>query len=393
MEKKPIVARPDWAEIYNINDPDGGVSMLDKELTGCTVLFFPQAMDLSAKGKVWLDGKLVENYVYKFFESFGIFILGIKLRGYLTSYGQKSKIKVEGFKDTSGTEIEPAEFVVTGIEKVAPLTQYAEREKIALQAAEEGIVLLKNDNGLLPLKSNSVLNFFGKGLYDFRVTAVGAGRIHARYTVCLREAIVEHSSFKLNEELDEFYKTNCDDVLPNEVMLTNAKRQNDLAFIVISRASGENIDNFYGKGGYLLTDDEEKLIAKITNEFSQTVLILNTGYPIGLSFIEKYKFDAIIYNGYGGMLAGKALVEVLDGRTSPSGKLPFTWAKCLNDIPSDRNFYKYGYNGNEYYNGDGDAWIDTVYEEDIYASYSRGNQENRAKQSKNKEKQHQKSVI
>ncbi len=343
--------------------------MLDKELTGCTVLMFMQPMDMSVRGRIYLDGKPVENYVYKFFESFHIPIIGIKLRGYITEYGQKTTIRAEGFKDIHGTEMEPAEFVVTGIERVAPLPEYAEHERVALQAAEEGIVLLKNDNELLPLQEGSILNFFGKGLYDFRVTAVGAGRIHARYTVCLREAIEEKSSFQLNADLDAFYKNTCEDVIPSEEMIDDARNKNDLAFVVISRASGENIDNFYGKGGCLLDDYEEALIEKVTSEFSKTVLILNTGYPIDLTFLDKYRFDAIVYNGFGGMLAGEALVKVLDGRVSPSGKLPFTWAKRLEDIPADRNFYKYGNKGNKYFDGDSKVWINTVYEEDIYVGY------------------------
>lgn len=364
---KPILTRPYFASEYNINDPDGGMTMLDKRFSGCNIMHFTVPMDLSVRGKVFVDGKQTD-YILKEPAGYYMTFLGVFLRGYLVEYGQKTVIRVEGFKDIEGNEMEPTEFEVTAIEKVSPLPEYAEHEAVALQAAEEGIVLLKNDNFALPLKSDSVLNFFGKGLYEFRVTAAGAGRIHPRYTVCLREAILEHSGFTLNKELDEFYRACRDDSIPNETVIENAKNLSDTAFIVISRNSGENIDNAAGKGGYLLTDDEEALLEKVSQAFKKTVLILNVGYPIGLAFLDKYKVDAVVYNGYGGMLAGKALVKILDGRVNPSGKLPFTWGKALADIPADKNFYKYG-GDNPFYDGSGAAWMDTVYEEGIYIGY------------------------
>lgn len=368
QSKKTILTRPDFSAVYNINEPDGGISMLDKELSGCTVMFFTGAMDMSVRGQITLDGKLVDDYIYKYNEGFNLPLLGVFLRGYMTEYGQKAVIRAEGFKDKNGAVIDPTEFVVTAIEKVLPSKEYAAHEAVALQAAEEGIVLLKNDNDILPLKKDETLNFFGKGLFEFRVSAVGAGRIHARYTIGLREAVLEHSNFKLNTELDEYYRQNRDDSVPSDEIIKGAKKKSDVAFVIISRSSGENIDNYYGKGSCLLTDDEESLIANITSEFNKSVLILNVGYPIDLTFLDKYKFSAIIFNGYGGMMAGKALVKVLDGRTNPSGKLPYTWAKSLADIPADKNFYKYGGN-NPYFDGNGLEWIDTVYEEDIYVGY------------------------
>ena len=182
------------------------------------------------------------------------------------------------------------------------------------------------------------MNLFGRGIHEFRIGAVGAGKINPRYSVNFVEAAREGEAYSLNEELVEFY--GCDrDEIPEDEMLMRAKKLSDTAIVFLTRAAGENQDASTAKGEYYLSEAEEALIAKVTDTFAKTIVVLNVGYPIDVTFAEKYAVAGLIYSGFGGMLAGPALSDILSGAVNPSGKLPDTWAKDYFDIPSSKNFY------------------------------------------------------
>ena len=72
--------------------------------------------------------------------------------------------------------------------------EHAAHEAVALQAAQEGIVLLKN-TGILPLKEGTVLNLFGVAMHQFRIDASGAGKTNPRYVVDLLKAVEKNEAF------------------------------------------------------------------------------------------------------------------------------------------------------------------------------------------------------
>lgn len=98
-----------------------------------------------------------------------------------------------------------------------------------------------------------------------------------------------------------------------------AKKLSDTAIVFLTRAAGENQDASTAKGEYYLSEAEEALIAKVTDTFAKTIVILNVGYPIDVTFAEKYAVAGLIYSGFGGMLAGPALLDILSGAVNPSG--------------------------------------------------------------------------
>lgn len=79
-------------------------------------------------------------------------MLGVQLAGRLVDYGVRARLSISGFTDLNGNVMIPAEFEVITREQTGPLPQYAEHEAIALQAAEEGIVLLKMTVMLCPCR-------------------------------------------------------------------------------------------------------------------------------------------------------------------------------------------------------------------------------------------------
>ena len=365
-EDKPLLFEMGPLE-YDFHDIDGLYFMLDRRLSGCLLMMWAKPMNPDIQGTVTLDSRVVSGCINQYMEVMGnMWVLGIPLRGLVTEYGREYQLHVEGFVDMDGNEMNPQDFTVRGVEKVKPKPEDAAHEQIALEAAREGIVLLKNEAEVLPLKKGTVLNLFGRGIHEFRIGAVGAGKINPRYSVNFVEAVREGEAYSLNEELVEFY--GCDrDEIPGDEMLMRAKKLSDTAIVFLTRAAGENQDASTAKGEYYLSEAEEALIAKVTDTFAKTIVILNVGYPIDVTFAEKYAVAGLIYSGFGGMLAGPALLDILSGAVNPSGKLPDTWAKDYFDIPSSKNFYDCV--DKTRLTADENIYVDTCYEEDIYVGY------------------------
>lgn len=280
---------------YDFHDIDGLYFMLDRKLSGCFLMMWSKPMNPDIAGTVTLDGFRVEGAVNQCMKTLGdIWILGIPLRGLVTEYGRAYELHVEGFVDEDGNEMIPKNVTVRGIRQTKPEAEDAPHEKVALWAAREGIVLLKNQDGVLPLKKGETLNLFGKGVHEFRIGAVGAGKINPRYSMNFTEAVRKSGDYSLNEELVEFYR--CDkDCIPPEEMMAHAGKLSDTAMIFLSRASGENQDASTAKGEYYLSDEEEEMIAKISRTFAKTVVILNVGYPIDVKFAQRYPIAGILY--------------------------------------------------------------------------------------------------
>jgi beta-glucosidase len=366
--EKPTVNISFMGATYDIDDVDGGVVMLDRDLSGCAVVSFSKPMNKDIYGKVSVDGMETKRGKLSNLEFLGgTYLLAIPVLGIMQEYDKEYKVHIEGFIDLDGNMMEPQEVVIKTLPKKFIVPGYEEHEKIALEAAREGIVLLKNEEKVLPLKKDDVLNVFGKGLVEFRICAMGAGKINPRYHIGMIEAIEKYSSFTLNPNLKELYITGTD-TIPSEEILENAYNYSDTAVITITRKTGENIDNSAKKGEYYLTDEEEAMIKAVASKFNKTVAIINSGYPMDVSWVEKYNIKAVIYCGFPGMLGGQAVVEILDGRVNPSAKLPDTWSIDYYDIPSSKNFYN-AVNGNPVIATDSPNFIDTYYEEDIYVGY------------------------
>ena len=98
------------------------------------------------------------------------------------------------------------------------------------------------------------------------------------------------------------------------------------------------------------------MLSVVTKNFNNTILIIDNGNIMDLSFIDAYgsALSAALYVWNGGMESGNAVARVLSGKVNPSGRLPDTIAKRYNDYPSAKNF------GGKKYNN---------YQEDVYVGY------------------------
>ncbi|MBR2893813.1 MAG: glycoside hydrolase family 3 C-terminal domain-containing protein, partial [Clostridia bacterium] len=224
-------------------------------------------------------------------------------------------------------------------------------------AAAQGAVLLKND-GTLPLKKGSTLSLFGRVQNDWFFTGYGSGGdVNKPYAVNLIEGIRGCEELTLNEALADVYLRWCEEnpvdhgiwghwprfypEMPiSDSQVKKASESSDCAVMVIGRSSGEDRENALEKGSYYITDEELSLLDKITAEFDKTVVLMNIGCIMDMSWAEKYgdKLSALMIVWQGGMESGNAVADILSGKVSPSGKLSATIAKKYEYFPSAKNF-------------------------------------------------------
>lgn len=243
------------------------------------------------------------------------------------------------------------------------------------KAATEGIVLLKNNNNVLPIKRTESVSLFGRCHIEYYKSGTGSGgAVNVLYSVNALDGL-KNKNIKVNEELVGLYKNFIKESpfdnggggwamepwFQKEMPLTDdivksAKDKSDKAIIFIGRTAGEDKDNQALEGGYYITKDESDMIEKVSKYFDQVVIVLNVGNIIDMSFSVKYEneISSILYAWHGGMEGGNALAEIITGDESPSGKLAGTIANNITDYPSNNNF--------------GDDKVN-LYEEDIYVGY------------------------
>ena len=241
------------------------------------------------------------------------------------------------------------------------------------EAAAEGIVMLKNEQETLPLKTGEVTSVFGRVQCDSFYCGFGSGGgVQKPYLISILAGLEANEGITLNTELATKYKNWCAENPPNlgtwanwpyhfdEMPITAeevsaAAAVSDKALVVIGRSSGEDRDAKAEKGSYYLTDDELALLEKVNSSFSKIAVLLNVGSVIDMSWVSQYSnITSVVYVWQGGQDAGNAIADVLSGDKSPSGKLVDTIAASYEDYPSSANF------GNSAY---------CNYVEDIFVGY------------------------
>lgn len=226
------------------------------------------------------------------------------------------------------------------------------------QTASEGIVLLKNDGNILPLKKDSTVAVFGRVQYDYFAVGYGSGGdVNPPYIYNITDALDENGDVLVNEELKEFYKEEIrknpkddgfwgnwprsyDEIPVPEDIVKKAAETSDSAVVVIGRSSGEDRENALIPGSYYLTDEEKDLLGKVCTHFKKISVLVNTGSIIDFSWCLDYPNAdmAVLLVWQGGMESGRAVADVLTGKTTPSGKLADTVAYEYSDYPASENF-------------------------------------------------------
>ncbi len=243
---------------------------------------------------------------------------------------------------------------------------------LARQAVAEGCVLLENEGQALPLRDGERVAVFGRMAFHYYKSGLGSGGlVNTRYVVGILDALKECEGVHLDEKLmgiyEDWIKENpydegqgwgrvpwCQKEMDVTEEMLDCARRNDVSLVVIGRTAGEDQDNNAKAGSYCLTETEEDMIRRVCEVSERTVVVLNVGNTIDMSWVEKYRPQAVLYVWQGGQEGGNGVADVLTGKVCACGKLTDTIAADIKDYPSTENF--------------GDPFKN-YYKEDIYVGY------------------------
>lgn len=288
---------------------------------------------------------------------------------------------------------------------------FANAQEVNLKLAEEGFVLLKNENAALPMNKGARISVFSKNSVNLSYGGSGSGGFDTSNNKDLYESLND-AGFVTNPTLKRFYESsqsgpvrtaNSSDLDngDNQKIATAETPQNkytdavknsyadysDAALVVITRIGGEGFDlpRYQGDSEgavsadshYLELDQNEiDLLTAVTDgTFKRVVVVFNTPSSFEATFLKDSayaafadKIDAAVWIGFTGSNGITALGEILNGEVNPSGRLVDTWAADFTKNPSFVNFgtgclpdTTDKYDGGMYYSVD--------YEEGIYVGY------------------------
>ncbi len=195
------------------------------------------------------------------------------------------------------------------------LEKFAQHEQVALKTAREGIVLLRNENQILPIAKGSEKNILITGMFVKRnIYGGGSGEVDGYDIVTMLDALEEvYPNIQYKEYATEQEMKNADVVMVNAV--TWDYEGSDRPFAI--------------------SEKQEALVQLAAKANPNTIVIVSSGG--GIRMTDWNDINAILYNWYPGQTGNIALAEVLTGQTNPSGKLPMTIEKEFEDSPA------YGY--------------------------------------------------
>ncbi len=211
-----------------------------------------------------------------------------------------------------------------------------ERRNVALKIAEEGIVLLKNENNVLPLKPEKKIFITGDPTSRYYC---GGGSSQ----VCPELPFIS---------LEEALKAECDDVqyyesiwekLGHLAHVGNAKKALEYSaqaeYTILAVGDSANLEfECADREGIKLSKEEEILINDFAKVAKHLIIVVEAGSAIDMSsWIDKV--EAVVYMGYGGELGHKALANILVGKINPSGRLSETFPLKLEDSPAMKSYH------------------------------------------------------
>lgn len=296
-----------------------------------------------------------------------------------------------------------------------------EAKALCEEIAEEGIVLLENEDGALPLAEGTKLNVFGWSSTNPVYGGTGSGSLSDAYpTVSLLEGLT-NAGFEVNQDLIDFYTEfratrptvgmwGQDWTLPEPTIeeyeeagiFEAAKEYSDTAVIVIARSGGEGADlptsldpeiedtfqdgGAFGSSGvrmsdqkddldaskhYLeLTNREQAMVERVTADYDNVIVVVNAANTMELGFVEDYEsIKGVIWCPGTGQTGFNALGSILSGAINPSAKTSDTFVRDLTATPTFNNFGHFAYDNMDEFAVDGVVPTFVNYTDGIYVGY------------------------
>lgn len=235
---------------------------------------------------------------------------------------------------------------------------------VSRKSAEEGVVLLKNDN-VLPLKAGNVA-LFGIQSYEFLHDGIGSGHVNTPYVVNMVDAL-KAKGFTCNEALAKSYRLHIQadkaiwqfhpygkwslmeaigvgapvyEVEFPDYVYTSTAKESDIALVTIGRKPGEGFDRDI-KDDFNLSDVEKNLLKGVCDAFhavgKKVIVVLNVGGVVETASWKDWP-DAILLPWMPGQEGGNVVADVLTGKVNPSGRLPITFPVRYEDVPGAEDY-------------------------------------------------------
>lgn len=228
-----------------------------------------------------------------------------------------------------------------------------EHQQATYDAAAEAIVLLKNQNNLLPLDFSSIKSLAVIGDNATRKHSNGglSSEIKAVYEVTPLEALRAKWGDKVDirfaqgyEKLSTFVegsnngqssgtfssKTQESDALLKEAV--EVARTSDVALLVYGLNHDYDTESF-DRLNMDIPYGQVELIQEVVKANPRTIVVMIAGSPLNMAAVDICS-PAIVWAWFNGMEGGNALVDVLSGKVNPSGKMPFTTPVSLDQSPA-----------------------------------------------------------
>ena len=228
-----------------------------------------------------------------------------------------------------------------------------EHQQATYDAAAEAIVLLKNQNNLLPLDFSSIKSLAVIGDNATRKHSNGglSSEIKAVYEVTPLEALRAKWGDKVDirfaqgyEKLSTFVegsnngqssgtfssKTQESDALLKEAV--EVARTSDVALLVCGLNHDYDTESF-DRLNMDIPYGQVELIQEVVKANPRTIVVMIAGSPLNMAAVDICS-PAIVWAWFNGMEGGNALVDVLSGKVNPSGKMPFTTPVSLDQSPA-----------------------------------------------------------
>lgn len=287
-------------------------------------------------------------------------------------------------------------------------------EELAQQIAEEGIVLLQNDDQTLPLADNKNINVFGWASTAPCYGGTGSGALNDSYHIVDLLEGLSNAGFNTNTELSDFYRAYAqsrpeigmfaqDWTLPeppaetySDEMMENAREFSENAMIVLTRAGGEQTDlprtltgvtynnnsedyEDFPEGTHYLepSQSERNMIDLVCRNFDNVILVYNGANTMELQIADEYEqIKSVLWVPGTGQNGFNALGEILSGEVNPSAKTADTFVRDLTATPNWNNFGDYEYdNMDEFVISESDPYVPGAlphfvnYTDGIYVGY------------------------
>ena len=252
------------------------------------------------------------------------------------------------------------------------------------KVSEEGIVLLENDDNILPLSSTKNLNIFGWASIAPNYSGRGSGAASGQYEITTLYDGLKNAGFNVNEDLYDFYSEYASDrpdvgirhqdwSLPEPPaasypsdMLKSAKDFSDTALIVLSRAGTEqadlptNLENLPADGSYndnttkykdfgnehylQLSKSERDMVELVCDNFEKVIVVWNGPCAFEMGFVNEYEsIKGALWCAPCGQNGFNGLGRILNGEVNPSGKTTDTFVYDLSTTPYFNNIGDFHY--------------------------------------------------